>query len=49
MFQNTVNTPPPKSPSQLIFLFKPNATIIYDKDPNFKFIYILDIIQLMKV
>ena len=29
MFQNTLNSPPPKSPSQLTFLFKPNATMNY--------------------
>ena len=28
MFQNTLS-PPPKSPSQLTFLFKPNATMNY--------------------
>ena len=30
MFQNTLNPPPPKSPSQLTFLFKPNATTTAD-------------------
>ena len=70
MFQNTLNAPPPKSPSQLTFLFKPNAAMNYHDSrwrnnkrdhldscfsflksilEDFKFIYILKIIQLMKV
>ena len=70
MLQNTFTPPPKKSPSQLTFLFKQNATMNYIdsrlrnyKRNNldscfsflnplleaFKLIYILKIIQLMKL